>query len=204
MAKGLDVAEDSTDHIECLTNRGFEFIGRYYNTNTPSKNLTVAEAQALSAASLTIVAIWENGFPTTAGYFSKAKGVSDARAAFKMASQVIGQPEGSAIYFAVDYDATAKDVSGPITQYFQGVASVLDAAEQRYEIGVYGSGATCQSLLDVGLVRFTWLSQSTSFRGTKTFKAFNIKQGPENKHLCGMDADKDEAPDVVSCGGFTV
>jgi len=203
MAKGLDVGEDCTDQIGCLTEGGFEFVGRYYNTNNPSKNLTLAEAQALAAAGLTVVAIWENGFPTTAGYFSDAKGVSDATAALKMASQVIGQPEGSGIYFAVDYDATAADVSGRITQYFQGVKSVLNAAEQQYEIGVYGSGATCQSLLDAGLVTLAWLSQSTGFRGTKTFKAFNIKQGPETT-ICGMDADEDEAPDVANCGGFVV
>src|SRR2546423_434381 len=133
MAKGLDVGEDCTDQIGCLTDEGFEFVGRYYNTNNPSKNLTLTEAQALSAAGMTIVVVWENGFPTKASYFSHAKGVSDATTALEMASEVIGQPEGSAIYFAVDYDATATNVSGPITQYFQGVKSVFDAAEQHYQ-----------------------------------------------------------------------
>ena len=203
MAKGLDVAEDCTDQIGCLTDGGFEFVCRYYNTNNPSKNLTLAEAQALSAAGITIVVVWENGFPTKASYFSNAKGVSDATAALKLASESIGQPEGSAIYFAVDYDATVEDVSGPISQYFQGVKSVFDAAEKQYAIGVYSSGATCKSVLDAGLVTFTWLSQSTGFRGSKTFTAFNIKQGPEAK-ICGMDADGDDAPDVAACGGFVL
>jgi hypothetical protein len=202
MAKGLDVQVDCSSKIDCLTSEGFQFVGRYYNTNNPSKNLRLAEAQALSAAGITTVVVWENGFPTKASYFSNAKGVSDAAAALKMSSE-IGQPVGSAIYFAVDYDATAADVSGPISQYFQGVKSVFDAAEQQYAIGVYGSGATCQSLLDAGLVTFTWLSQSTGFRGSKTFTAFNIKQGPEAT-ICGMDGDGDDAPDVAACGGFVV
>ncbi len=114
MAKGLDVQVDSTLKIDCLTSEGFEFVGRYYNTNNPSKNLKLTEAQALSAAGITIVVVWENGFPTKASYFSNAKGVSDATAALKMASESIGQPEGSAIYFAADYDAKAADVSGDL------------------------------------------------------------------------------------------
>ena len=202
MAKGLDVAVNSTPQIGCLGEKGYAFIGRYYNTNRPSKNLTRAEAQALSAAGITIVVVWENGFPTTAGYFSHAKGVADATAALGLASG-IGQPAGSAIYFAVDYDALAADVSGPVTAYFQGVKSVFDAAPVQYAAGVYGSGATCQSLLNAGLVTFCWLSQSTGFRGSKTFAAFNIKQGPEAT-ICTMDADADEAPDVATCGGFMV
>jgi len=203
MATGLYVAADCTDQIGCLTQKGFEFVCRYYNRNNPSKNLTLAEAQAISAAGLTIVAIWENGFPIKASYFSKAKGVTDATAALKMASETIGQPAGTAIYFAVDYDATAKDVNGAVTQYFKSVQSVFDAAGKKYAIGVYGSGATCQSLLDAGLVTFAWLSQSTGFRGSKTFKNFNIKQGPKTT-ICGMEADEDGAPDVTACGGFVV
>jgi hypothetical protein len=203
MAKGLDVQVDCSSKIDCLKGEGFEFVGRYYNTNNPSKNLKLTEAQALSAAGIAIVVVWENGFPTKASYFSNAKGISDAASALKMASELIGQPEGSAIYFAVDYDATAADVSGPISRYFQGVKGVFDAAEKQYAIGVYGSGATCKSLLDAGLVTFTWLSQSTGFRGSKTFTAFNVKQGPEAT-ICSMDADGNEAPDVASCGGFAV
>jgi hypothetical protein len=203
MAKGLDIQVDCTSKIDCLTSEGFEFVGRYYNTNNPSKNLRLTEAQALSAAGITIVVVWENGFPTKTSYFSKAKGASDATAALKMASESIGQPAGSAIYFAVDYDATAADVSGPISLYFQGVKSVFDAAGKQYAIGVYGSGATCKALLDAGLVTFAWLSQSTGFRGSKTFTAFNIKQGPEAT-TCGMDADGNDAPSVATSGGFIV
>ncbi len=146
--------------------------------------------------------IWENGFPTTAAYFSRAKGISDATAALKLATDTIQQPAGSTIYFAVDFDAKEAEVSGPVTDYFQGVKSVFDVVAVSYEIGVYGSGATCQALLDQGLATFTWLSQSTGFRGTRTFANFNIKQGKETT-ICGMDADEDEA-DVAACGGFTV
>jgi hypothetical protein len=202
MANGLDVAEDCTNQIDCLTSEGFAFVCRYYNTNKPAKNLTLSEAQALAAAGLTTVVIWENGFPTKAGYFSQGQGQSDATAALKIASETIGQPEGSAIYFAVDYDATASDVSGPVTKYFQGIQSVFANAGNAYKVGVYGSGATCQALLDAGLATFAWLSQSTGFRGSSTFKNFNIKQGKETT-ICGMDADLDQA-DVANCGGFTV
>jgi hypothetical protein len=66
MAQGLDIEEDCTSQIDCLSGGGFEFVCRYYNTNRPAKNPTRAEAEPLAAAGLTTVAIWENGFPTAA------------------------------------------------------------------------------------------------------------------------------------------
>lgn len=192
MAKGLDVAEDATPHIADLVDAQYQFVGRYYNVNRPSKNLTRAEAEALSAAGLSIVVVWENGFPTSAAYFSNARGVSDGNAAHQYASGIIQQPEGSAIYFAVDYDASRGDVDGVVTEYFRGVRAALQASESPYRAGVYGSGATCGALLDKGLVSYAWLSQSTKFRGSKTFKRWHIKQGPEAT-ICGMDADSDQA-----------
>src|SRR5215467_905302 len=116
--RGLDSDVDLTPHIDCLSEAGFNFAIRYYNTLNPSKNLTLDEAQALVAAGFQLGAVWENGSPTHPSFFSHAKGVVHGTAAYHMAMDDIGQPENTPIYFAVDYDASAGDVAGVIKQYF--------------------------------------------------------------------------------------
>ena len=46
--------------------------------------------------------------------------VIDAISAYTQA-KAVGQPAGSAIYFAVDYNAPSSDISGAIDQYFRCV-----------------------------------------------------------------------------------
>jgi hypothetical protein len=182
---------------------------RYYNHNNPHKNLTLGEAHALVAAGLRIVSIWENGFPDHAGYFSHAKGVFDGTSAYHFAQQNIGQPAGTPIYFAVDYDASPKEISGVITQYFQGVTdafNTISGHQPIYSIGVYGSGLTCSSFLNSGMVQFTWLAQSMGFRGSKTFKKFNIKQALQKRECKAIHGGVAGDPDVSpgNEGSFTV
>ena len=61
-------------------------------------------------------------------------------------ARAVGQPNGSAIYFAVDYNAPERDIVGAVQQYFRGVRAALAAAgggSPPYRVGVYGSGAVC-------------------------------------------------------------
>jgi len=209
MTTGFDANADLTRFASCLRTAGFDFVCRYYNINNPHKNLSLAEAKALSAAGLKIVAVWENGFPDHASYFSHAKGVFDGTSAYHFAEQTITQPANTPIYFAVDFDASQKDVNGAITDYFQGITDAFNTISKQapiYQIGVYGSGLTCSSLLNAGLVQFTWLAQSMGFRGSKTFKNFNIKQLLQ-KRVCtaiqgGIAGDPDTGKGNE--GSFTV
>jgi len=43
-------------------------------------------------------------------------------------ARAVGQPNGSAIYFAVDYNAPDRDIVGAVQQYFRGVRTALAAA----------------------------------------------------------------------------
>jgi hypothetical protein len=97
MSSGIDTAQSTVGHATNIKNAGYSFVIRYYNTNTPSKNLTNAEAIALSNAGLYNVAVWENGYPTSYSYFSNAKGQSDGAAAINYAKNTIHQPEGTPI-----------------------------------------------------------------------------------------------------------
>jgi len=160
---GLDTALQMTRHAQALRLQGIDFVMRYYSHNS-AKNLDAAEARALAAAGLRLGAVWESA-GTHVGYFSRAQGQSDGAAALALA-RAVGQPPGSSIYFAVDYDPSQADLDGPVADYFAGVTSTLSSG---YRIGVYGSGLCCGFLLDHGQADCSWLSQSTGFAGSKAF-----------------------------------
>ncbi len=189
--KGLDTNRNCTDLATCLKQNGIDFVARYYSRTTQNadKRLTLAEAQALSQAGLYLVTVYEDS-PTSKTYFSNDRGKSDGKSAYAYA-QDINQPRDSAIYFAVDYDATMADIEGPIIQYFNGVYDGLkDSANAKpiYKIGVYGSGATCDYLRkNLSFVEFSWLSCSTGWLNSKTYSTWNIKQSLASSSLCGLD-----------------
>jgi hypothetical protein len=168
--KGLDTTVELTRHAAALKQQGYDFALRYYSHNA-AKNLSLGEARALSQAGLRIGVVWETA-GTRAGFFTRAQGLADGAAAFQMARDVIGQPFGSAIYFAVDFDPTQADLDGAISNYFTGVhAALFVAAEGQpsYRVGVYGSGLCCATLMDRGQAGLSWLSQSTGFAGSRQY-----------------------------------
>lgn len=184
--------------IACLQNEGMSFVGRYYSrtTHIAGKKLTQSEAALISGAGLQIVAVYEDG-PTSYSYFSADRGTADANGALEQA-QAVGQPQGSTIYFTVDYDAAAAEIAGNIDAYFAAVAAALDGT---YAVGVYGSGAVCAAITEAGYAQHAWLAQSTGWSGYSQFSDWAIKQGPEQS-VCGLNSDSDTAHGDF--GAFTV
>jgi hypothetical protein len=167
---GLDTTIELTRHAAALKAQGYDFALRYYSNNA-AKNLSLGEARALSSAGLQIGVVWETS-GTHAGFFSRAQGLADGAQAWRMAKEVVGQPFGSAIYFAVDYDPTQADIDGVISNYFTGVHAALYVANEgqpSYRIGVYGSGLCCGTLVERGQASLSWLSQSTAFAGSRQY-----------------------------------
>ncbi len=203
MIKGIDASTPCTSAASCLKQAGLEFVGRYYAVAAESwKVLTSAEAQALGAAGLRIVAVWESGSPTQASYFSHAQGVQDGQGA-RAQALALGQPAGTPVYFAVDYDAAASDISGVITQYFEGLQAAFGTGGAPfYAVGVYGSGAVCQAMLAAGLASRAWLAESTGWSGSSSFTGWNIKQSATIQPVCGISVDNDVAEGDY--GGFNV
>jgi phosphatidylserine/phosphatidylglycerophosphate/cardiolipin synthase-like enzyme len=202
MRSGIDASVNTTASLNCLAAAGFGFVARYYG-GSAGKRLTRAEAEAISAAGMQVVAVWESA-STSVGYFSHDKGLADGRAAYRYANGTIGQPAGTPIYFAVDYDAAPGHVSGAIGEYFRGVREAFaleGAGNPRYTVAVYGSGRVCRALLASGAVSHTWLAQSTGWAGYNDFVDWNIKQHAEQT-LCGIRVDTDDANDGF--GGFRV
>jgi hypothetical protein len=136
--------------------------------------------QAIHEAGLSVFLIWESN-PTSAGYFSNAKGVSDAKQAVEEA-QYLGAPAGTAIYFTVDFDAQAADMAA-IVSYFEGVKSAIG---DQYLVGAYGSAAVLETLkgkVDKYYQTYAW-SDGVVFPG-------NIYQYQNSVTIGGVAADKD-------------
>lgn len=143
------------------------FVWRY-SSDFPSKNLTLSEAQYLSAGGIDIGLVFENDINTWQGGF--VEGVRNANTALFQA-RACQMPNGRPIYFAVDTDANPEDPR--LIAYFRGVNSILGAASS----GVYGSTGVCRALKSLGLVKFTWRSMSLGWNGgAGATNEFNVEQ----------------------------
>jgi hypothetical protein len=209
--KGLDTTSNLSEMATELKAQGFDFAIRYYSSN-PSKNLSLAEARTLSEARLQIGVVWETA-GTDVGFFNRQQGLADGAAACQMAHTAIGQPPGSAIYFAVDYDASSADIDGPVSAYFDGVQAAFEAAcgdQAPYQIGVYGSGLVCGTLIGAKRAALGWLSQSTGFAGSKEYASegrYNLIQTlPTTITLGGakLSIDPDASNAALPSGLFTL
>jgi hypothetical protein len=139
--------------------------------------------------------------------FSKSLGKLDAEYAFSHAIETIGQPAGSAIYFAVDFDCDAHYFDDRVLPYFRAVEAVanLGGFSRRFEIGAYGNGLVLSGLLEAGLCKYAWLSQSMGHHSSKQFKAtgrWTLAQRLPSS-LCGIGVDVDDLnPAAAGFGDF--
>lgn len=202
-ARGIDMALDSRDVAQELKGSGLHFVARYYRSPMSRwPTLSAEEARTVSENGMKLVAVWEY-LSNRPEHFTYERGFSDAITAYQQA-RAIGQPSGSAIYFAVDYNAPERDIAGAVNQYFRGVRAGLTAAGGGvlpYRVGVYGSGAVCAYLKRFRLADYAWLSASLSWFGSREFGDWNIRQGSRST-LLSFDHDVNEAKDDY--GGFTV
>jgi hypothetical protein len=187
---GIDLAIDTSNVVEELRGSRIEFVARYYRDPTSSlPALSSQEARKLASLGLQIVAVWEQNSPDPEN-LSYSFGHRDAVSAYKQA-KAIGQPAGSAIYFAIDFNAHELE---PAKEYFRGIAAGLTAASggrAEYKVGVYGSGAVCDAIKRAGLARYSWLTKATSWDGSLDYDDWNIKQGEALPF--SFDNDSDEA-----------
>ncbi len=194
VARGIDLPIDSRDVSNELKESRLDFVARYYRDPASRwPTLSAEEARMLSSAGMSLVAVWES-HSHKRDYFSYASGYSDALAVHRQA-KAIGQPSGSGIYFAVDFNAQEPDVRGPVDQYFRGVHAGLTAAAgkgREYRVGVYGSGAVCDYLKRARLAEYAWLSNSTAWSGYDSFTDWNIRQSGRSP-LLSFDQDSNEA-----------
>jgi hypothetical protein len=143
IVEAIDCSTNLTlSSVSSLKAEGIVAVGRYlgYETQGWSKSLSPDELRLIHNAGLSVFLIWESN-PTAASYFSYNKGVSDAELALKEATY-LGAPSTTALYFTVDFDAQANNMTA-IIDYFRGVRAGLKG---QYLVGAYGSHSVLQGL----------------------------------------------------------
>jgi peptidoglycan hydrolase-like protein with peptidoglycan-binding domain len=200
---GMDAGVDCSAFASCIANAGMKFVVRYYSRFL-TKSITRQEAVALSAANLQVAVVYEDSNDDI-NFFSSELGRENAAKALLLATGT-GQPAGSAIYFAVDFDPNADQVRGPISDYFRAVSQAFAAAPTRYDVGIYGSGLACRLIRDAGLATFTWLSGSTGFQESTTFRpqAHLLQVSPERKICDGKLEIDDDIAQSENFGAFQI
>ena len=201
--RGVDLAIDSTGVVNQIKAARLNFVARYYRdpaSRWPA--LSPREIQQLATLDANVVAVWEWHSRNPAN-FNYATGYNEAQSAYRQAKS-IGQPPGSAIYFAVDFNASRQDLYW-VDQYFRGVRAGLAAAgngRPEYKVGVYGSGAVCALIKGERLAEYSWLSGSTAWEGTSGYTAWNIKQAPLGMRYPSLSFDHDVNEAREDYGGF--
>jgi hypothetical protein len=200
----IDTNMDCTHKLAELKSLGIETVIRYDNRLNPhgEKQIKPAEARAIAAAGLRLGIVYE-GAGDQPGQFSEGTGYLDAKYSREQAAER-GQPDGSAVYFAVDFDANQFQIKRDVIPYFEGVRKALTEANNfpKLRAGVYGSGLSCRSVLEAGLVDLTWVSCSMGWTESHVFVAsgrHNIRQHLPQV-IAGLDTDPDEVnqahPDI--------
>jgi len=185
MAKGIDCAIPLTaSTAKAIAAAGYAFAARYLVPERYAwKRLTRGEAEAITAAGMQIVSVFETTANRPAG--GGAAGIVDGAEALKEAI-AIGQPLGTAIYFAVDYDAQPKDYDA-IEAYLRAASSAIPG----YRVGVYGSYAVIEEMARRGAAKHFWQTYAWS-RGRKSARA-NIWQHQNGVSLAGATVDLNES-----------
>lgn len=197
-ANGVDSASSLSSIASSLKSKGYLFAARYYSSDASQwKVMSAAESSAIANAGLKRIVVFENS-SNSDNYFSAAQGQNDASKAISLA-KARGQATGSAIYFAVDYDASEKVINNQIKKYFTEVQSMLSKAG--YSVGVYGSGRTCRLIKAAGLAGYTWLAMSSGWSEYSTYSDWNIKQ-LKTTTISGVSVDTDYAKNISRMGGW--
>lgn len=165
----IDVPSDIQDFARPLAEAGVKSVIRYYNHRNssalPTKCLTNQELGVLHDAGLSVAVVFQQrgGADGNLADLDQQSGIDDAQRALNLATDMV-QPEGSAIYFAVDFDYFRASELAQIASYFDSVRQTLNG---KYSVGIYGSGTVGRHLKARGLVDHIWLAGAMGWSGTR-------------------------------------
>ena len=169
MHKVIDTPWNTEDYASELKSGGVETVIRYFNhsnsSKLPEKRIEKPEADILKAAGLSVLCVFQQrgGAGGKIADLDKESAVRDGKRALELAKR-IGQPTGSAIYFAVDHDYWRPAELAKIKPYFKELSTRLKG---KYKVGVYGSGLVGKTMKDAGFADFIWLAAAKGWAGTK-------------------------------------
>jgi hypothetical protein len=182
MRKGIDYSWGRPSPA-AIKAAGYTFVCRYLSWDTTGKNLTKAEAQALSTVGIDVTCNWE--YATKEALSGYSQGVRNAQEAQRQAI-ACGMPAHRPIYFSVDFDATPSQ-QGAINSYLDGIASVIG----RDRCGAYGGYYVIKRLFDASKIRWGW--QTYAWSGGQWDRRAQLRQVQNDIQVGGADCDADEA-----------
>ena len=194
--KGIDCAAPLTaEKARIFKDLGYEFVGRYFCPDTKGnwKRLNKPEAEAISAAGLRLLCVWETTADRAKGGLTA--GAVDGARAYNQALE-LAMPTDGIIYFAVDYDAQPAE--------FDTIAAYLKAASQQvgeYKIGVYGSYKVIEAMYErFGNSIAYWQCVAGSYG--KISAHHNVYQSEWNVRIPEADhtVDINTCPDMDAAG----
>lgn len=171
-----------------LKNLGVQAVGCYLRGDRITKDIV----DRLHSVGIKMFSVFERGYPDHVGYFSQQQATIDAGRALAIA-EAIGQPEGSSIAAAYDYDATATDISGPLYAYQVKFRQIVK--DHGYLAACYGSGLLCRRFVEGGIAHWEWLSGSHGWAGYDDYKDHAAVLQGANATVLGCDVDWDEVRD---------
>jgi len=202
----IDTASTTTSSLAWLKAAGVRTIFRYYATaaqpEVPQKQLTEAEATAILDAGLSLAVAFQY-YNNRKENIHAERGKADGATVLQRI-ETFRQPAGSAVYFGIDGDWP--DKSADILAYFREVQAALKPAG--YRVGVYGSGATCQRVLNEGLADLSWLAYAPAWSGAANFynsRRWTLFQaGLDTTAASGLRVDTNLInPDVTDFGQWS-
>lgn len=168
----IDSACDLTNHAEGMRLAGINTVIRYYAHGPgqwAGKVLTKTELDVLEAQNLSVAVVFQNNNNVPENFLKENKKVEDVMWARTHADH-LQQPEGTPIYFGVDFDLRHWDGKksdsnvteqriAAIKRYFEYAREEL--AKDGRKLGAYGCGKTCEVL--EGIADYFWLSSSADY-----------------------------------------
>lgn len=172
-ALGADCATIlNSSQVSDLFKAGYCHVGRYltgtYGAEEIPKAMNLEEIERITSAGLSIFPIYEDG-GYRADYYSRPhQGTTDAVTAIRAARR-LGFPEGTIIYFAVDFDAYGFQIDNLILPYFREISAVFNNGAENtkhYRVGIYAPRYVCQKVADAGYSVSSFVADmSTGFSG---------------------------------------
>ena len=179
--KGVDSISPLTA-IAPQLGKSYGFAGRRYS-HDEAKIVGRFESMALHDSGLKIVMLFDDDADQYAK-FNYNQASWDSIRAVDLARE-LEQPEGTPIYFAVDFDASRTQLRNGILTYFSNMAMRMAAA--RYACGVYGSALTCSMMQGYKKATYFWLANEPDWQGFGEFDGAHIEQGKAVK-VGGLEA----------------
>lgn len=181
--EGIDTASSTIGHLDALRQAGVRFVCRYIAPPGPSydwKRVSKAEADAIRAAKLGLVLVFESGADRALG--GSAAGRADGAFALAMLAD-LGLHD-SPVYFAVDFDAQPAQL-GAVVAYIEGAASIVGKGRT----GVYGGLRAVQATAQA--CRYAW--QTYAWSGGQWSPRAQLRQYQNGVTIGGLSCDRDRA-----------